>query len=141
MSSTLASSKISAPSIAASSAMTPRSISALDLRKNDTQFHIIASVVVGKFQHNLTSGATSITLTARDKQQLDRMVPQAQRQNFVEAVRMRLQSSPEHSRMPIHVVCQSCHALGLDRDMALNLLYVQPGTAVPIIRNVSSVHG
>jgi hypothetical protein len=110
---------------------------ALDLRSNDNQFHVIATFIITKYEVALNSGATSITVTTQDKQQLDRMV--LSRDNFVEAVRYRLKSSNTtgSSGMPIHAVTRKCQALGLHRERYENMLYVAPGTVVPI--NVSQV--
>lgn len=103
--------------------------SSLNLRRNDTQFHVIAGLIVAKFEHFLTSGAQSFAVSVGDKQQLDRMVS---RDNFVEAVRYRLQSCPERSMKPIHTLTRQCKALGLHRSGNQNLLYAPAGAIIQI---------
>ena len=101
----------------------------LNLRQNDSQFHVIAGFVVSKFEHFLTSGAKSFALSVDDKQQLDRIVS---RDNFVEAVRYRIQYCPKKPVKPIHVLTRHCHALGLHRSGNQNLLYAPAGTIIEI---------
>lgn len=101
----------------------------LDLRRNDVQFRIIADIIVSKYEHLLKAGAKSFSVSIADKQQLDRMVS---RDNFVEAVRFRLQSCPENSQNPIHVVTRKCRALGLHRSGNQNLLFAPSGTILEI---------
>ena len=101
----------------------------LDLRRNDIQFQIIADIIVSKYDHLLKSGARSFSVSLADKQQLDRMVS---RESVVEAVRFRLQSCPDNSQKPIHIVTRKCRALGLHRSGNQNLLYAPPGTVLEI---------
>ena len=101
----------------------------LDLRQNDTQFQIIADIIVSKYERLLKAGARSFSVSLADKQQLDRMVS---RDSFVEAVRFRLQTCPEDSQNPIHVLTRKCRALGLHRSGNQNLLYAPPGTVLEI---------
>jgi hypothetical protein len=101
----------------------------LNLRRNDTQFHVIAGLIVSKFDHFLTAGAKSFAVSINDKQQLDRMVS---RDNFVEAVRYRLQTCPAKSQKPIHILVRHCQALGLHRSGNKNLLYAPAGTIIDI---------
>lgn len=106
----------------------------LNLRSNDTQFHIIADLIVSKYDHLLQSGAQSFSVSIEDKQQLDRMVS---RDSFVDAVRFRLESCPEQSQLPIHVITRKCRALGLHRMGNENLLYAPAGTMILIeVRNI-----
>ena len=102
----------------------------LDLRTNDNQFHVIASLIVDKFEKVLTSGVESFLLTPGDRLQLDRLVPVRVRQNFVEAVNLRLKSCPPQITRPIHVVLRKCEALGLDRNGPQNLLFAPEGTII-----------
>ena len=112
--------------------------SGLDLRTNDNAFHVIAQVVVDKYDDHVT--AKSLTVTAEDRLQLDRMVPPHVRGSFIEALRFRLKTCPRDSSSPIHVLTRNCQSLGMDRVAAdQNLLLAPPGTVIPI--NVSRYSG
>mmetsp|Transcript_14710 Transcript_14710/g.23170 ORF Transcript_14710/g.23170 Transcript_14710/m.23170 type:complete len:627 (-) Transcript_14710:74-1954(-) len=119
------------PTSVADTASTPRTQS-LDLRTNDNQFHVIASLIVDKFERALNSGAPSFKVTAVDKMQIDRTVPERVRQNFVEAVQLRLQACPVQPTRPIHVVLRKCEAIGLDREGSQNPLFAAEGTVIQV---------
>ena len=112
------------------STKTPYTARSLDLRTNENQFHVIANLIVDKYENILNSGAESFTLTPVDKMQLDRLVPTRIRQNFLEAVKLRLKSCPDQITRPIHIVLRKCEALGLDRDGSQNLLFAPEGTVI-----------
>ena len=113
----------------------------LDLKHNDNSFHVIASLVVDRFEDQLKSGAPSIQITRTDREQLDRMVPEGMRSNLVDAVAFRLESSPEDSMQSIHILLRKCRSLGLDREGSENVLMAPVNTVVPITRGVSvSIH-
>lgn len=119
----------------ANTATTPRS-QALDLRHNDNAFQVIASLIVDKFDVHLRQQAVSITITLDDRQHLDRVVPDKKR--FVDALSYRLQSCPERSMKPIHVVTRKCRSLGLDREGSQNILNAAVGSTVRLSVSVSA---
>ena len=120
---------------------TPGGSRNLDLKHNDNSFHVIASLVVDRFENQLKSGAPSIQVTRTDREQLDRMVPEGMRSNLVDAVGFRLQSSPEDSMQSIHILLRKCRSLGLDREGSQNVLLAPVNTVVPITLGVSvSIH-
>jgi hypothetical protein len=108
---------------------TPRS-QVLDLKRNDNSFHVIAKLIIDRFEDQLNLHASTITITAGDRFHLDRVVPA--KRGFVEAVQYRLMDCPEDSTKPIHLVTRQCRALGLHLDGDENLLYAPVGTIVRI---------
>lgn len=109
--------------------MTPRS-QVLDLKRNDNSFHVIAKLIIDRFEDQLSTHAETITVTAGDRFHLDRVVPA--KKGFVEAVQFRLRDCPEDSNKPIHMVTRQCRALGLHLDGDQNLLHAPVGTIVKI---------
>jgi hypothetical protein len=108
---------------------TPRS-QVLDLKRNDNSFHVIAKLIIDRFEDQLNLNAATITVTAGDRFHLDRVVPA--KRGFVEAVQYRLMDCPENSTKSIHLVTRQCRALGLHLDGDQNLLYAPVGTIVKI---------
>jgi hypothetical protein len=108
---------------------TPRS-QVLDLKRNDNSFHVIAKLIIDRFEDQLNLHADSITITAGDRFHLDRVVPA--KRGFVEAVQCRLEDCPENSTKSIHLVTRQCRALGLHLDGDQNLLFAPVGTVVKI---------
>jgi hypothetical protein len=102
----------------------------MDFMKNDNSFHVVASLLVDKFEEALKTEARFIKVTAEDKLQIDRMVPESARENFVAALRYRFEDSPEFSRLPIHTVTRNCHKLGLTRLDEQNILFAPAGTVI-----------
>lgn len=118
------------------STATPRSAGGLDLRTNDNSFHVIAQVIVDKYKEQLSSPqVSSITISRVDRLQMDRMVPNSMKANFIDAVQYRLKGLPENSDKPIHVLTIHCRTLGLDLVGDQNLLNSPVGTVISI--NVS----
>ena len=115
-----------------SSSSTPASTRALDLKQNDNSFHVIANLVVDRFEEYLDAGVATLNLTEEDRRQLDRIVPESMRNNFVEAVRYRLAASSEGSQQSLHLVLRKCRALGLDREGNQNLMFAAPNTTITI---------
>jgi hypothetical protein len=110
-------------------------IATLNLKENDAQFLVIAEIIVAKYDHFLRNGARSFSVSIADKEQMDRMV---NRDSFVAAVNFRLQSCPELSDNPMHVLARKCRALGLNRAGDQNPLYARPGTIIEIeVRTLS----
>lgn len=100
---------------------------ALDLKYNDNSFHIVASLIVDRFDEHLSNKETrSFQVTAGDMYHMERVVPDKKR--FIEAVKYRVETCPEDSMKPIHVVTRQCHALGLDRRGVRNLLSAPIGS-------------
>lgn len=104
-------------------------LTTLNLKENNTQFLVIAEVIVGKYEHHLKNGARQYSVSISDKEQLERMV---NRDNFIDAVRYRLRKCPENSRESTHVLLRKCRALGLDRSGARNPLFARAGTLIDI---------
>ena len=85
---------------------------ALDLKRNDNSFYVIASLVVDRFSDKLRTDR--FVLSASDKDHLDRVVPR--KYDFIDALQFRLSNSiREDSLQPIHVITKQCRALGLHR--------------------------
>lgn len=108
---------------------TPRS-QVLDLTRNDNSFHVIAKLIIDRFEDQLKLHADTITITAGDRFHLDRVVPT--KKNFVEAVQYRLQNCSDQSTKPIHLVTRQCRALGLHFDGDRNILFAPVGTIIKI---------
>jgi hypothetical protein len=108
---------------------TPRS-QVLDLKRNDNSFHVIAKLIIDRFEDQISLHANTITITAGDRFHLDRVVPA--KRGFVEAVQYRLMDCPEDSTKPIHLVTRQCRALGLHLEGDENLLYAPVGTIIRI---------
>jgi hypothetical protein len=111
----------------------------LDLKHNDNSFHVIASLLVDRFENQLKVGAPSIQITRTDREQLDRMVPERMRSNLVDAVAFRLQNCPEDSMQSIHILLRKCRSLGLDREGSQNVLLAPVSTVVPITHIIVSI--
>jgi hypothetical protein len=110
-------------------ASTPRS-QALDLKRNDNSFHVIAKLIIDRFENQLSLQSDSFTITAGDRFHLDRVVPA--KRGFVEAVQYRLMCMPENSAKSIHLVTRQCRALGLHLEDDRNLLFAPVGTIIKI---------
>jgi len=118
------------PMVASQSRVSHRS-QALDLKHNDNSFHVVAKLLVGRFEDQLSDKKVkSIRLTAGDLYHLNRVVPE--KNSFIEAIRYRLRKCPENPSKPIHLITLQCHALGLDREGEYNLLYAPIGSNFPI---------
>ena len=114
------------PMVASRSRATHRT-QALDLKHSDNSFHVVASLIVDRFQDHLSNeNISSIRVTAGDMYHMNRVVPD--KKGFIEAVQYRFMSCPEDSSKPIHLVTRQCHALGLDRKGEHNLLYAPIGS-------------
>ena len=108
---------------------TPRS-QVLDLKHNDNSYHVIAKLIIDRFEDQLNLHSETITVTAGDRFHMDRVVPT--KTGFVEAVQYRLRECPPDSTKPIHLITRKCHALGLHLDGDKNLLYAPVGTVIKI---------
>eukprot|EP00980_Cylindrotheca_fusiformis_P014723 scaffold4009_cov124-Cylindrotheca_fusiformis.AAC.3 len=104
----------------------------MDFMKNDNSFHVVASLLVDKFEEALKSEARYIKVTEEDKIQIERMIPETARENFVAALRFRLDEAPEFSRLPIHTVTRNCFKLGMTRLDEQNILFAPPGTIIQL---------
>eukprot|EP00542_Grammatophora_oceanica_P010824 CAMPEP_0194043114 /NCGR_PEP_ID=MMETSP0009_2-20130614/14799_1 /TAXON_ID=210454 /ORGANISM="Grammatophora oceanica, Strain CCMP 410" /LENGTH=730 /DNA_ID=CAMNT_0038687219 /DNA_START=34 /DNA_END=2226 /DNA_ORIENTATION=+ len=99
----------------------------MDLRNNDNAFHVIANLVLEKFQNGKTQ------LTKEDRQQLDSTLPPSVRESFVEAVRYRVKNCPPSSLKNIHLMTRQCAALGLAKEEDENPLLVSSPSKVSIL--------
>lgn len=95
----------------------------LDLKHNDNAFHVVANLVIDRFQSQIPPGATSYTLSEEDVAHLDQMVPASVRTSFVEAIRYRLvHNCPEDSTSQVHVLTRQAKMYGLDKEDDTNPL-------------------
>ena len=110
---------------------------ALDLKHNDNAFHIVADLIVARFEEQLTSddNVKSIIVKAGDMYHMERVVPD--KKIFIEAVQYRVINCPLDSTKPIHEITRRCQALGLDLNGSKNLLFAPIGAVFEII--VSSI--
>ena len=114
------------PMVAGRSRATHRS-RALDLKHNDNSYHVVATLIVDRFEEQLSNeNVKSFIVTAGDMYHMNRVVPD--KKGFIEAVQYRFMSCPEDSSKPIHLVTRQCHALGLDRKGEYNLLHAPIGS-------------
>lgn len=120
------------------STSTPKSV-ALDLKRNDNAFYVIATLIVDRFSDRLhCSGSNDqgIVVSATDRDHLDRVVPR--KYDFIHALQWRLVNKlQEHSLQPINVITRKCRALGLHREGNQNPLLATIGSLILI--NVSPV--
>lgn len=124
------------PMIAGRSQASSQQSQALDLKKNDNAFHIVASLIVDRFEEQLADGNTkSIRVKAGDMYHMERVVPD--KKVFIEAVQYRVINCPQNSIKPIHEVTRRCQALGLHKKGKNNLLYAPIGSIFEI--SVSSI--
>lgn len=117
---------------AKSSPSKQRKTQTLDFMQNDNSFHVVASLLVDKFEDALKTHARFIKVTEEDKQQIERMIPESARENFVAALRYRYEDAPEFSRLPIHTVTRNCYKLGLTRLDEQNILFAPAGTIIQL---------
>lgn len=99
----------------------------LDLIHNDNAFHVVASIVVERFQRH---GSQGVYLDAEDWKVLDSSVPPAVRESFVKAVRFRLKyNCPPSSEAHVHVLTRLCAEFNLAKEGDLNPLLRQPSSS------------
>jgi hypothetical protein len=103
----------------ASSQRTP-----LNLHHNDNTFHVLASLVVEFIEARLTPNGKTVVLQPEDKAKLERVLPETIRMDFIDAVRYRLERTPDHAATPIDFVTLQCRDLGLHCDGRLNPILV-----------------
>ena len=103
---------------------------ATDFMNNDNSFHVVASLLVDKFEETLKTEERFVKLTKEDKEQMNQMLPEGARELFVAALRFRMKDAPEFSRLPLHTVTRNCHKLGLDRLDTQNMLFAPAGTII-----------
>lgn len=105
--------------------------SSLDLKHNDNAFQIVASLIVDRFEEQLSDeNTTTIRVKAGDMYHMERVVPD--KKSFIEAVQYRVINCPQNSTKPIHEVTRRCKALGLHRKGKSNLLYAPIGSMFEI---------
>ena len=104
----------------------------MEFMNNDNSFHVIASLLVDKFEETLKKEASFIKISEEDKEQINSILPESARENFVAALRYRLNDAPEFSRLPLHTVTRNCSKLGLDRLDTQNILFAAPGTVIKL---------
>jgi hypothetical protein len=109
---------------------TPPHSQVLDLKYNDNSYHVIAKLIIGRFEDQFNLHSETITITAGDRYHLDRVVPT--KTGFVEAVQYRLRDCPEDSQKSIHLITRQCRALGLHLEGEKNLLFAPVGTVIKI---------
>lgn len=103
-------------STSSASSMSSVSRKELDFKHNDNTFHVVANLILEKFQAKMTPGDTFLTLDAADIAHLDQIAPHNVRISFVEAVRYRLEHNcPPNSDLNIHALTRECGDIGLAR--------------------------
>lgn len=100
---------------------------ALDLKKNDGQFYVIANLIVSKYEDEIKYQHGSITLSEDDKRHFDRITS---KENFVEAVQYRLKQST--LKGSTDVTLEQCRILGLHESGANNILFAPVGSKVTL---------
>jgi hypothetical protein len=96
----------------------------LELHHNDNTFHVLASLVVEFMEARLTPNGKTIVFQPEDKAKLERVLPHSIRMDFIEAVRYRLERTPEHAATPIDFVTLQCQEMGLHREGRHNAVLV-----------------
>lgn len=106
--------------------------SQLDLMVNDNSFCVIAEIVLQPFKKEEK-------LSPEEFAKLDATVPAQVRQNFVDAVRYRLENNcPPGSSQHVHIVTRKCKVLGFDKLGSGNPLLSVGNTDVYTKKQVSS---
>lgn len=119
------------PMIAGRSQASSSRTQALDLKHNDNAFHIVASLLVERFEEQLFDKNTnSIRVKAADMYHMERVVPD--KATFIEAVQYRVINCPQGSTKSIHELTRRCQALGLHRKGKDNLLHAPIGSIYEI---------
>ena len=119
------------PMIAGRSHASSTPTQALDLKHNDNAFHIVATLLVDRFEEQLLDKNTkSIRVKAGDMYHMERVVPD--KDTFIEAVQFRVINCPENSTASIHELTRRCQALGLHRKGKDNLLHAPIGSIYEI---------
>lgn len=118
---------------AASPHKTPRqNTEPMDFMQSDNSFQVVASLLVDQFEEALKNRADHIIVTQGMKDQIERVVPEDAKENFVAALRFRLAEAPEFSRLPMHTVTRNCHKLGMTRLDEQNILFAPVGTTIKL---------
>ena len=117
--------------------MSPNNSNNLDLRTNDSAFHVMASTLLTRFEPKLSAGAsggnaaTSYTIDAEDRLFLEKMMPHTVRWAFVDALRYRrealqggLDAIPIGGESTTAELTRRCCYLGFDRPEDENALLV-----------------
>ena len=104
----------------------------LDFMQSDNSFQVVASLLVDQFEEALKNRADHIIVTQGMKDQIERVVPEDAKENFVAALRFRLAEAPEFSRLPMHTVTRNCHKLGMTRLDEQNILFAPVGTNIKL---------
>ncbi|CAJ1920091.1 unnamed protein product [Cylindrotheca closterium] len=124
---------IEATAARGSSQKTPRrNAEPMDFMQSDNSFQIVASLIVDKFEEALKNRADHIIVTQDMKDEIERVMPEDAKENFVAALRFRLAEAPEFSRLPMHTVTRNCHKLGMTRLDEQNILFAPIGTTIKL---------
>jgi hypothetical protein len=94
----------------------------LDLKHNDSAFHAIATLLTQRLLPKIENARTHYTITTEDAALFQKMLPSSVRQDFVIALRYRLQlTKMGFGSQACELVTMQCQKLGLERDN-LNVL-------------------
>lgn len=96
----------------------------LDLHNNDNSFHVLANLLVEFLQTKLTQDGKTVVLFPEDRVRMERVLPEAMRLDFIDAVRSRLEQTPSYPTTPLEYLTLQCQELGLDREGRLNPILV-----------------
>ena len=117
--------------------LSPNNTTNLDLRTNDSAFHVMASTLLTRFEPKLSMGGsdgsvvTTYTIGAEDRVFLEKMMPHTVRWTFIDALRYRrealqggLDAIPIGGESTTAELTRRCCYLGFDRPEDENVLLV-----------------
>ena len=117
--------------------MSPNNSTNLDLRTNDSAFHVMASTLLTRFEPKLSAGASgsnaamSYTIDAEDRVFLEKMMPHTVRWTFIDALKFRrealqggLDAIPIGGESATAELTRRCCYVGFDRPEDENALLV-----------------
>ena len=105
----------------------------LNLVNNDNSFHVLANLVVNFFKSKKVPSLNSFVFFPKDREQAERFLPVSARDNFIEAVRQRMERIPAEPKTPLDNLVLECSSLGFARKDGNNpILAIADVTTEPI---------
>lgn len=105
-----------------------RSVGGLDLMTNDSQFYIIANLIVSRYEDDIRARKHIVAVTAQDKAHFDRITS---KNRFVEALRFRLKNAKALSGSSASTL-EKCRVLGLHEFGIKNMLFAPVGSKISL---------